>query len=98
MTISAAAASAEPLDDPGLAHLRHLFVARGEWGGGLARRLHAGALEHAAGLGYRAIRLFVPSAQTRARRFYERRGWLPEGSPRDSALGIEVVEYRHALR
>jgi len=86
------------VDDPRLAHFRQLFVTRGHWGTGLARRLHAAALGEARGRGYTAMRLFTPAAQSRARRFYEREGWSLARPPAfDERIGLEIAEYRRAL-
>lgn len=97
VSVSDARLGSQPSDEPGLAHLRHLFVAREEWGGGLARELHSAALERAREGESTEIRLFTPSGQTRARRFYERRGWQLRGTSTDRRLGLEVCEYRHIL-
>jgi predicted N-acetyltransferase YhbS len=43
-----ASAGFSPVDDPGLAHFRQLFVEPRWWGSGLAGRLHAAALGEAA--------------------------------------------------
>jgi GNAT superfamily N-acetyltransferase len=87
----------EPVESGHLAHLRALFVDPEWWGTGLAADLHSRVLDEATGRGYRAIRLFTPAAQARARRFYEREGWRQDGEPRDSAIGLLTVEYRRAL-
>jgi GNAT superfamily N-acetyltransferase len=67
---------------PGLAHLWQLFVLPEWWGSGVAARL----------------RLFTPSGQARARRFYERRGWTPVVEQFNPELGLDLVEYRLELR
>jgi hypothetical protein len=44
------------------------------------------------------MRLFTPTEQARARRFYERQGWaLTDGPYVEEDLGLSVVEYRRAL-
>jgi GNAT superfamily N-acetyltransferase len=84
--------------DPGLAHLRQLFVAPGFWGTGLARTLHARAVQAACRRGFTAIRLFTPIGQARARRFYEREGWTAHGeSFCDPGFGLRLIEYRRPL-
>jgi RimJ/RimL family protein N-acetyltransferase len=81
-------------DDPGLVHLRQLFVHPGWWGSGLAARLLAIATDQAAAAGFTGMRLFTPAAQGRARRFYERHGWRPAGPAReDERLGMPTIEY-----
>jgi predicted GNAT family N-acyltransferase len=43
------------------------------------------------------MRLFTPEGQARARRFYEREGWVQYGEPFEAGLGIPLVEYRREL-
>jgi GNAT superfamily N-acetyltransferase len=93
-----AAESRRPVADPRLAHFWMLFVSAAWWGTGLAAALHAAACEAAAARGFTAMRLFTPTGQERARRFYEREGWqLTEGPHVEEDLGLSVVEYRRAL-
>jgi predicted N-acetyltransferase YhbS len=72
-------------------YLRHLFVAESAWGGGLARELHDRAVAAMTG----TARLVTPAGQARARRFYEREGWVQHGEPfPEPRLGMDLVEYR----
>ena len=88
-----------PVAGRALAHLRNLFVGRDFWGTGLARTLNAAAVEAARERGYEALRLFTPARQDRARRFYEREGWVQVGETfHDPGPDLELVEYRYALR
>jgi GNAT superfamily N-acetyltransferase len=99
ITVLPAARAARPVDDPALAHLRNLFVCEDRWGTGLAGALHAEGVEAARERGCAELRLFTPAAHGRARRFYEREGWLPAGEPfHDPVPDLVLVEYRHALR
>jgi GNAT superfamily N-acetyltransferase len=63
-----------------------LYVVPERWGSGLADALHDRALELVRTLGSASCRLWVLEDNVRARRFYERRGWLENGETR-------VVEY-----
>ena len=72
-------------------HLRHLFVLEPWWGTDVARTLHARGVEAAAG---RPMRLFTPALHARARRFYEREGWLLHEERLDEKFGLELAEYR----
>jgi GNAT superfamily N-acetyltransferase len=93
-----AADSRRPDPDPRLAHFWQLFVRASWWGTGLAARLHTAACEGAASRGFRAMRLYTPAEQTRARRFYEREGWRPVDGPyTDDEIGLAIVEYRREL-
>ena len=93
-----ASRAARPVDEPGLMHLRNLFVDKAHWGDGLATELHAAALDAARERGYAAMRLFVATGQARAHRFYAREGWVPAGAPfYDAGPDLELVELRRAL-
>ena len=82
-------------DNASLAHISNLFVRRDYWGAGLAGDLHQAALEAARERGFTELRLFVATGQARARRFYEREGWLPPGDPFDDPIpGLTMIEYR----
>jgi GNAT superfamily N-acetyltransferase len=86
------------VEDPTLAHLRQLFLAPEHWGTGLAHTLHDHALQAARQRGFTAMRLFTPTGQTRARRFYEREGWTVNGEPFcDPGFGLEIIAYRRSL-
>jgi GNAT superfamily N-acetyltransferase len=86
----------EPI--PGLAHLWMLFIREPWWGSGLAVRLHGMAIAEAGTQGYRAMRLYTPVGQARARAFYEREGWSTDGVARfEPMLALELVEYRRGL-
>ena len=89
-----AADARRPTDDPGLAHLRQLFVHPGWWGTGLAGRLLALTVDDARARGFTRMRLFTPDAQGRARRFYEREGWRPaRPAAHEPRFGMPIIEY-----
>jgi GNAT superfamily N-acetyltransferase len=81
---------------PGLIHLQHLFVLPPWWGQGVADMLHERAVAAMRERGWARARLFTPEGQARARRFYERRGWVHAGRAPAAVqgLGIPLVEYR----
>jgi GNAT superfamily N-acetyltransferase len=94
----AAAEARRPVSDPGLAHLWQLFVRRDWWGTGLATRLQAAALAAAVERGFTSMRLYTPAEHGRARRFYEREGWMLWGEPfDDDAFGMKIAQYRREL-
>jgi GNAT superfamily N-acetyltransferase len=96
--LPAASLAWAPVDDPGLAHFRQLFVQEAHWGTGLATTLHAAAIEEARARGFTAMRLFTPARQERARRFYEREGWARARPPEfEERIGLEIAEYRRTL-
>jgi RimJ/RimL family protein N-acetyltransferase len=93
-----AIASRHPWAEPDVAHLRQLFVHPGWWGSGLASRLLAVAADGARAAGCRRMRLFTPGAQGRARRFYERAGFIAAGPPADDEVfGMPTVLYELEL-
>jgi ribosomal protein S18 acetylase RimI-like enzyme len=93
-------AAAPPLSDPkpGVAFLWRLFIEPPWFGTGLAQELHDLALAEARAQGYSSIRLFAAAGQARARRFYEREGWVAAGPPfMQDSFGMDVVDYRREL-
>jgi GNAT superfamily N-acetyltransferase len=85
---------------PGMAHFWQLFVRRDLWGSGLAADLHERAVAELHARGYERARLLTPSGQARARRFYERRGWVESPISVTEPVdlnGLPVVEYRLEL-
>jgi len=78
----------------GLAHFWQLFVLPPWWGTGVAATLHDAAVAEMRSQRYDRARLFTPSQHPRARRFYERRGWVLGEERLDVNLGLELAEYR----
>ena len=98
ITVLPAAQALYPNDDPALGHICNFVVTRDFWATGLAGNLRLAALDAARDRGFSELRLFVPAGQARARRFYERVGWLPIGNQSDDpTLGFTMVEYRFRL-
>lgn len=59
--------------------LESLFVVPEQWGSGVGDVLHGTALEQIRSSGWRSAELDVMVDNARARRFYEKRGWQPDG-------------------
>ena len=79
-------------------YLWQLFVRPQWWGTGLAHGLHEAFVAEARDRGYREARLHTPAPHARARRFYERHGWRPDGPPDELwNFGIPAVRYRCRL-
>ena len=79
-------------------YLWQLFVRPQWWGTGLASMLHDAFVAEACARGYRQGTLNTPAPHARARCFYERRGWRPDGSPHELwNFGIPVIRYRCRL-
>ena len=82
---------------PGTAHLWQLFVLPSWWGHGVAAQLHDAAIAQMRAERYDEARLFTPSLQARARRFYERRGWLAREETWSAEFALAMTEYRLTL-
>jgi diamine N-acetyltransferase len=79
--------------------LEALFVVPERWGTGVAGLLHDRALELIAAAGRAAAELDVMVDNARARRFYERRGWAPDGRAETSPFPPypKILGYRRRL-
>jgi GNAT superfamily N-acetyltransferase len=86
-----------PAEEDGVAELYAIHAAPAYVGTGVGRSLMLDALPALARLGDRAV-LWVLEANDRARRFYERGGWAPDGTRRTEAIGGEpVAQLRYGL-
>jgi GNAT superfamily N-acetyltransferase len=79
-----------PSEEDGVAELYAIHANPAYVGTGVGRALMIDALPALARLGDRAV-LWVLEANQRARRFYERGGWAPDGITRTEAIGGEPV-------
>jgi GNAT superfamily N-acetyltransferase len=84
------------MQERGTGELRDLYVVPDAWGSGVAAALHETALDWMRRRADEAI-LWVGEANGRARRFYEREGWTPDGERRASSLGPPEIRYRLRL-
>ena len=86
----------ESRDEPGKGELFAIYVLPEAWGSGAGSGLMASALEELRG--YSSAMLWVLEDNPRARRFYEREGWLLDGGSRDEEmLGVMVAEVRYRI-
>jgi GNAT superfamily N-acetyltransferase len=83
-----------PSEEDGVGELCAIHVDPAEIGTGVGRELMRDALVHLAGLGDRAV-LWVLDGNDRARRFYAKAGWSPDGVTRDEVMGGDPT---HQLR
>lgn len=72
--------------DRDLPEITMLYVVPSSWGGWVAKDLLAAGTRWIRGQGHRAARLRVVEEQARARRFYEREGWVPWTCPAPRGL------------
>jgi GNAT superfamily N-acetyltransferase len=60
--------------------IRAIYAEPGQWGAGLGRELMTAALRELSAQGRNPVRLWVLSANERARRFYALAGFVPDGT------------------
>jgi GNAT superfamily N-acetyltransferase len=77
--------------------LNGLYVRPEAWGTGVAAELHDRALEALRANGVERARLWVLEHNLRARRFYERRGWAPDGTSRVVEFPPHPLDLGYAL-
>jgi GNAT superfamily N-acetyltransferase len=86
-------------EDGRVAELYALYVHPAWWSTGTGRALMERVLARTAGAGYLSIRLWVLRDNHRARRFYERAGFAPDGATNvlDGLGGVTELRYRRVL-
>jgi RimJ/RimL family protein N-acetyltransferase len=87
-------------DEDGTGELWMINVHPDAWGTGVADPLLEAAVKGLRTLGYTSAVLWVLEGNARARRFYERHGWVPDGATKQDAFGgapLTEVRYRTAL-
>ena len=77
--------------------LEAMYVLPSAWGGGLADELHAAALDQLRAHGATRARLWVLELNGRARSFYERHGWRPDGTSRVVEFPPHPIDLGYAL-
>ena len=77
--------------------LEAMYVLPSAWGSGLADELHAAALDQLRAHGAMRARLWVLELNGRARRFYERHGWQPDGTTREVEFPPHPTDLGYAL-
>jgi GNAT superfamily N-acetyltransferase len=88
----------EEEQDPATGKLYRLFVHPASWRAGVGGRLLASSTDALRDAGFRGAVLWVGSANSRARQFYERRGWKLDGHKRVRPfLGTDYREVRYRL-
>jgi ribosomal protein S18 acetylase RimI-like enzyme len=86
-------------DDPGVGELFAIYVLPEAWGSGLGTGLIERGEEELRARGFAAAVLNVLADNPRARRFYERQGWVRGETFHGSFLGheVELARYRKEL-
>ena len=76
--------------------IRQIYLLPEAWGKGFGQRLMSAALIRLASAGYTQATLWALTTNTRARRFYEKNGWAPDGTTRsDDMSGFQVDQLRY---
>lgn len=83
--------------ESGEGELKDLHVVPDAWGTGVAKELIEAAVDGLRRAGAQEAFLWVGEANPRARRFYEREGWAPDGTSQASSLGPTERRYRRPL-
>lgn len=66
------------------------------WGSGLGRQLLAASVDELRWQGFSEAVLWVLDTNRRARRFYQRQGWVPDGTVKeDASRGFTLTEVRY---
>jgi ribosomal protein S18 acetylase RimI-like enzyme len=86
-------------EDGRVAELYALYVRPASWSTGTGRALMDRVLARSSGAGYRSISLWVLRDNQRARRFYQRAGFAPDGATNVLSRlgGVIELRYRRAL-
>jgi ribosomal protein S18 acetylase RimI-like enzyme len=88
--------SGESRDEPGKGELLAIYVLPEAWGSGTGSALMTSALESLRG--FSSATLWVLEDNPRARRFYEREGWILDGGRREEEfLDVTVSEVRYRI-
>ena len=91
---------AEPPTEPDLGEVFAIYVDAAHWGSGHGRALMSGALDALRAMGRSSAVLWVLESNVRARRFYERGGWAPDGGTKTEDIGgsqLPEVRYRRSV-
>jgi GNAT superfamily N-acetyltransferase len=77
--------------------LEALYVHPSAWGTGVAATLHDAAVAELRAQGVTGARLWTLERNERARRFYERHGWRPDGTSRVVEFPPHPIDLGYAL-
>lgn len=85
-------------DEPSAGHVFSLYVEPGAQGGGVGRRLLEEAVAWLRAQGLDEATLWVFEPNRRARAFYARHGWLPDGGTRvEPEFGVPELRLRRSV-
>jgi RimJ/RimL family protein N-acetyltransferase len=90
--------------DGGVGEILAIYVVPEQWSAGVGAALMRAALDHLVGHGLSEVRLWVIADNPRARRFYERFGYIADGGSRMVPVGADypdaapIEHVRYSLR
>jgi GNAT superfamily N-acetyltransferase len=87
--------SRDPDGGETVGEVRTLFVAAGGWGRGVGSALMAAALDDLRDRGYSEATVWSFADNDRANRFYEARGFSPDGGERREDVWADILEVRY---
>ena len=85
----------DDVDPTAVGEIRAMYVDPPAWSTGVGAALMRAALDHLAGHGIRGVTLWVLEANVRARNFYERWDFRPDGGRQVVELGRSIPEVRY---
>lgn len=77
-------------EEPESGEIVAIYLLEEYWGCGIGKILMQAALEELKAMGFDSVSLWVLDKNARARRFYEKCGFSPDGASKDSGLGDEI--------
>ncbi|HSX21817.1 MAG TPA: GNAT family N-acetyltransferase [Gaiellaceae bacterium] len=85
-------------ESEGVGELFAIYALPEAWGSGAGTALMRAGLATLRDLGYREAVLWVLDDNPRARRFYEREGWMLDGGTKEGEfLGLQAAEVRYRI-
>lgn len=82
---------------PGVGQVGAFYFLSEYWGCGLARPAMEFCLARLKAMGYSRVILWVLEENARARRFYEKCGFVPDGAAEEIVISIPLDEIRYAI-
>lgn len=93
------ASAAGAVDPKGWGQLYTIYVVRSAWGTGAGSRLWEAVQDGLTDMGFVQRQLYVLDTNNRARRFYEHKGWVHDGTVlMDETFGPPIREVRYLPR
>lgn len=82
-------------DKPNAGEIYGFYSIEEFWGRGIGKEMMNNAIETLKNMGYNEIILWVLEGNGRARRFYEKRGFVFDGTRKEIIIGKPLIEIRY---